>query len=119
MAREFSRSERVASLLQRELAVLLQYYKDDLNLGIVTISAIDLTRDIAVANIYVTILGVAGDELAEHMDRLQNSAGFLRKELGRSLRLRVIPELRFKYDDSIDNGMRMDKILKDLSIDDT
>jgi len=114
MAREFSRSERVASLLQRELAVLLQSYQEDLNLGLVTISAVELTRDIAVATVYVTVLGVEGDVLTEHLERLQHSASFLRKELGRALRLRVVPELRFKYDDSIDTGMRMDKILKDL-----
>ncbi|HFD11706.1 MAG TPA: 30S ribosome-binding factor RbfA [Crenotrichaceae bacterium] len=119
MPREFSRSERVASLLQRELAALLQNYRDYFKLGIVTISAIDVTRDLAVATVYVTVLGADGDKLSEQMETLQNAAGFFRKELGLKLHLRMIPELRFKYDDSIDNGMRMDRLLKDLDIDES
>ncbi len=117
MGREFSRSERVASLLQRELAVLLQTHKDYLQLGIVTVSAVDVTRDMSVATAYVTVLGVEGDELVNTMQRLQEAAGFIRKELGRVMRLRLVPDLRFKYDDSIDNGIRMDRLLKDLDVD--
>ncbi|MCH9698984.1 MAG: 30S ribosome-binding factor RbfA [Gammaproteobacteria bacterium] len=118
MPREFSRHERVASLLQRELAALLQNQRDYLQLGIVTVSAVEVTRDMSVATVYITVLGVKGDDLTEELVQLQNAAGFLRKELGQGLRLRVIPELRFKHDDSIDNGMRMDKLLKDIHVDD-
>jgi ribosome-binding factor A len=117
MAREFSRSERVASLIQRELAKLLQNYRDYLNLGIVTVSEVDVSRDLAIATIYVTVMGVDVDQRIEQMEYLQDAAVFLRKELGRQLRLRMTPELRFVYDDSIDNGMHMDKLLKDLKAD--
>lgn len=118
MAKEYSRSERVASLIQRELAALLQTYRGDLQLGIVTISEVVVSRDLSVATIYVTVLGFEGDQLVEQMSGLKDSASFFRKELGHSLRMRVVPELRFVYDDSIDNGMRMDKLLRDLDIDD-
>ncbi len=119
MAREFSRSQRVSSLMQRELAVLLQTHKDYLNLGIVTVSEVNVTRDLAVATVYVTVMSVDPDQRAQHMADLHDAAGFLRKELSRGLRLRATPELRFVYDDSIDNGMHMDKLLKDLKTDDS
>jgi ribosome-binding factor A len=118
MAREFSRSVRVSSLIQRELAALLQTHKDYLKLGIVTISEVDVSRDLAVATVYVTVMGIEGEH-AEQMAGLHEAAVFLRKELGRGLRLRITPELRFVYDDSIDNGMRMDKLLKDLNTDES
>ena len=118
MAREYSRSERVASLIQRELAALLQTYKGDFKLGIVTISEVVVCRDLSIASVYVTVLGFEGDQLVAQMAGLNDVAPFFRKELGRSLRLRVVPELRFIYDDSIDNGMRMDKLLRNLDTDD-
>ncbi|MCH9699027.1 MAG: 30S ribosome-binding factor RbfA [Gammaproteobacteria bacterium] len=116
MPKEFSRHERVSSLLQRELALLLQSQRDYLQLGIVTVSEVEVSRDMSVANAYVTMLGKDQTQRDEELQRLQQASGFLRKELGRNLRLRVIPELRFKYDDSIDNGLYMDKLLSDIKI---
>ncbi len=118
MAREYSRSERVASLIQRELAGLLQTYRGDFKLGIVTISEVAVCRDLSIASVYVTVLGFEGDQLVEQMAVLKEASPFFRKELARGLRMRVVPELRFIYDDSIDNGMRMDKLLRNLDIDD-
>lgn len=118
MPKEFSRHERVSSLLQRELALLLQNHRDYLQLGFITISEVEVSRDMSVANTYVTMLGTNQEQRDAELESLQHAAGFLRKELGRNLRLRVIPELRFKYDDSIDNGLYMDKLLSDINIED-
>lgn len=113
MPREFSRSVRVASQMQRELAELLRTEIKDPQLGMITVSDVELTRDLSVAKVFVSFLG--GTQPAPRaLALLAERAPLLRHELARRMRLRAIPELRFAYDDSIERGFRMDAILDDL-----
>lgn len=113
MPREFSRSERVAAQVQREMADLIRTRVKDPELGMVTLSDVELSRDLAVAKLFVSFLA-AKLPPAQCVKRLGDVVPELRRELGRRIRIRVLPELRFVYDDSIEKGMRMDALLQDL-----
>ena len=113
MPREFSRNVRVASQLQRDLAELLRGEVKDPRLGMVTVSDVEVTRDLSVAKVFVSFLG-AQQGVRESLALLADRASLLRHELGRLIRMRCLPELRFVYDDSVERGLKMDAILEDL-----
>lgn len=110
MAREFSRSRRVGEQIQRELAELVQRELNDPRLGMVTISAVDVSRDLAVAKVYFTVLDSEHDVEQTHKG-LTHAAGFLRRELGHRMKLRMVPELRFFYDSSVEHGSRLTALI--------
>ena len=105
--------------MRRVLAELIQHSIKDPRLGFVTVNDVDVSRDLAVAKIYISVLNAEESERQRNLDVLTHAAAFLRRELSKQLRMRAIPELRFVYDDSIERGMRMDRILDDLSRDDS
>ena len=113
MAREFTRGDRIAAQLQRELAELVRAEIHDSRMGMVTISDVEVTRDLSLAKAYVSFMGgtetpqVCLKLLAEHIPGL-------RRALSARIRIRVMPELRFIHDDSIERGDRMDKIFLQL-----
>lgn len=111
MPREFSRSLRVGEQIRRELADLLRSEVKDPGMGLVTIGDVDLSKDLAHARIYFTVLG---DEtaVANTQTALVRASGFLRRELGKRIRLRVVPELRFVFDDSEVRGARVDALIE-------
>ena len=112
MAREYARSDRVADQIQRELAQLIQRDMQDPRLKLLSVSAVEVTRDLAYATVFVTSM----TDDASHQEILQvlNKAnGFLRRELGKAMRLRIVPELKFKYDESLEKGMSMAKLIND------
>jgi ribosome-binding factor A len=113
MPREFSRSDRVASEIKREMAELIRLRVKNSSLGMVTVSDAEVTRDLAVAKIYLTFLGnrLSVSECLKHM---QTQTPELRRELGRRIRIRVLPEIRFVHDSSIENGIHMDALLDGL-----
>jgi ribosome-binding factor A len=110
MPREFPRTRRVGEQLQRELAVLVRDEIKDPRLGMVSISGADVSRDLAYATVYVSVLG---DDTAvtESLAVLNRAAGFLRHRLGQSMRLRSIPQLKFEFDSSLRDGARMDALI--------
>lgn len=116
MPREFHRSDRVASQMQREIAELIRTQIKDPELGMVTLSDVELTRDLSVAKLYVSFLGARLAD-AQCVKRLAESGPELRHQLGRRIRIRNLPELRFVFDDSIMRGMQMDSLLRDLNSD--
>lgn len=119
MAREFGRSQRVASEMQKELASILQRDVDDSRLGFVTINDVELSKDLAVAKIYVTVLDAQDDAAKRANVKVLNEISpFIRHELARRMRLRHISELHFYYDHSFDTGMRVAELLGDLSHED-
>jgi ribosome-binding factor A len=113
MPREFNRSDRVGAQVQREVAELLRTHIKDPELGMVTLSEVELTRDLAVAKLYVSFLAPRLSP-EQCVKRLGDFVPELRHELGKRIRIRVLPELRFVYDDSIERGMRMDALLGTL-----
>lgn len=113
MPREFKRSDRVGAQIQREVADLLRTRIKDPDLGMVTLSEVELSRDLAVAKLYVSFLAPRLSPV-QCVKRLGNFVPELRHELGKRIRIRVLPELRFAYDDSIERGIRMDALLGTL-----
>ena len=114
MAREFGRSARVSSQMQKELALILQRDINDPRLGFITINEVEVSKDLAVAKIYVTVLNVDEQGKKNNVKWLNELAPVIRHELARRMRLRHISELRFYYDDSFDTGMRVSELLSGL-----
>ncbi len=111
--KRFSRTDRVRDEIKRIVGILVEQEVNDPRVGFVTITAVEVSRDFAVATIYVTV-GEA-ENVEETLAGLRAASGFLRKRLGETVRLRNTPELRFVYDQSIDRGFRMDALLKRLA----
>lgn len=114
MAREFGRNARIASQMQKELALLLQREMKDPRLGFITVNEVEVTRDLAVAKVYVTVLNADSTKIERNIALLNDAAAHLRREVGKRIRMRSVPELRFYYDETLDTGMRMDAILNAL-----
>ncbi len=111
MPKEYSRTKRVGEQIQRELAVLLQKEVDDPRVGMVTVSAVDVAPDFSHAKVYVTALDDEHDKKSL-VEALNKAAGFLRGRLGQRLSIRVIPQLRFIYDDSVAQGNRLAALIE-------
>lgn len=107
MAKDFSRSHRVAEQIQRELADLLQFEVKDPRVGMVTITEVEVTGDMAHAKIYYS----AKQGTPELQAGLEKSSGFLRTQLAKRMLLRTVPQLHFVYDASVDRGMKLSKLI--------
>ncbi|MCB1675768.1 MAG: 30S ribosome-binding factor RbfA [Halioglobus sp.] len=113
MAKEFSRTQRVADYLQRELAALIQRELRDPRLGMVSITGASVSRDLAHARVYYTVLGSDSPEEASECTAVLNKAsGFLRSQLSRDAAMRSVPQLRFYYDSSVGQGRRMEELIR-------
>jgi ribosome-binding factor A len=107
MAKEFSRSNRIAEQMRRELADLLQFEVKDPRVGMVTIIEVEVTGDMEHAKVFYS--AQAGTPALQA--GLEKSAGFLRTQLAKRMLLRKVPQLHFVYDSSIDYGMKMGKLI--------
>jgi ribosome-binding factor A len=110
MPKEYERTRRVAEQIQRELAVLIQQELKDPRLGMLTISAVQVSKDMSTAKVFITVFDEAQDR-KKTLDALQHAAGFLQHELGRLMSLRSIPKLRFVYDESIVRGAELSALI--------
>ena len=118
MAKEFSRSRRVADQIQRHLAELIQMELGDPRVGMVTVTAVEVSHEFEHARIYFTVLGKKLDDqsqVEETTEALNHAAGFLRRELARRLKLRTTPDLVFVYDTSLENGNRLTDLIDSVS----
>lgn len=113
MPKEFGRSARVSSQLQKELALVIQRELNDPRLGFITVNEVEVTKDLAVAKVYITVLNTDAQGKLENVKLLNQLAPHIRSEVARRMRLRHISELRFYYDDSFDRGMRVAELLSD------
>lgn len=110
MPKEFSRSSRVAEQIQRELAELIQLELKDPRVGLITLTGVDLTADYAHAKVFYTTL--ADDAARQGIEAgLRRARGFLRRELGRRIRIHTLPELHFVYDASVERGDRLSRLI--------
>lgn len=103
-----NRPERVAQQIQREMAELVRLELKDPRVGFVTITDVEVTRDYSHAKVFYTLM--QGQD-AETQAALERSAGFLRSELGRRIKLYSIPQLHFHYDTSVERGMALSALI--------
>ncbi|HHT02058.1 MAG TPA: 30S ribosome-binding factor RbfA [Firmicutes bacterium] len=107
------RSYRVAEAIKEEISALLQKGIKDPRIGFVTVVDVEVSGDLRHARVFVSVMGDE-DQKANTLRGLQSAAGFVRSEIGRRLRLFNTPEIRFALDDSIERGVRVSTILRDL-----
>ncbi|MEO5342774.1 MAG: 30S ribosome-binding factor RbfA [Gammaproteobacteria bacterium SHHR-1] len=110
MPRDFNRAERVGRQLQKELADLIRNQLKDPRLGMVTVQAVRLSRDLSHAKVYVTLFDAA--ERKQQLGLLKDAAPFLRREIGHRMRLRITPVLEFVYDESIEQGTHLSELIE-------
>ena len=114
--RDFKRSERVAGQIRRDLAKLIQQEIKDPEVGFVSLSDVEVTRDLSHAKVYITVF--EPEKAQESLKALRRASSFLRSRLAKELRLRHMPELHFEHDDSVEKGSHIDKLIsKALSSD--
>ena len=113
MAQEYSRTQRVADQIQRELASLIQREVKYPRVGMATVSAVEVSRDLSHAKVFVTIFNGSEDEqeIIESVKALNSASGFLRSQLGQRMKLRIVPTLRFHYDDSLSRGNYLSNLI--------
>ena len=114
MPKEYSRTQRIGDQMQRELAQLIQREIKDPRLGLVTITAVDVSRDLSHAKVFVTVMGL--EETPENINQtlrvLKDAAGFLRMMLGKAMQLRTVPQLNFNYDASVRRGAELSALIE-------
>ncbi len=112
----FARSERVAGQIRRDLSMLIREQVKDPRVGMVTLLDVNVSKDLAYAKVWFDVLDAEQGKVAEKA--LNNAAGFLRRELGRGLKLRITPELRFFYDDTQVKGNALSALIDQAVADD-
>ncbi len=112
MAKEFSRTQRVADYLQRELAALIQHEVRDPRVGMVSITGVDVSRDLGHAKVYFTSMDAeSSEDAAEVTEALNRASGFLRSELSRDSNMRSVPRMRFYFDTSVGRGRQLEDLI--------
>jgi ribosome-binding factor A len=110
MPKDYSRSLRIADQIQRELADLIRNELKDPRVGMLTLTAVEVSHDYAHAKVFYTTLRNESDNFLIS-NGLEHAAGFLRSQLSHRLKLRVVPQLHFVYDNSIERGVRLSQLI--------
>ena len=110
MPREFSRNQRLGNQVLRTLNELLRFETKDPRLQGVSMTAVELSRDLSVARVYYSTLEPDADPVPVQQG-LEKAAGFLRAKLGQAIKVRHVPELRFEHDDSAAEGQRLSDLI--------
>ncbi len=110
MPREFSRNQRLGAQLQRILSELIRFETKDPGLVDVSLTIVELSKDLSVAKIYFSLLN-PDDDPQPALEGLQRASGFLRRRLGNELSVRHVPELRFVHDDSLAHGAEISRLI--------
>ncbi len=112
MPKEYPRTRRVGEQIQRELAALIHDELKDPRLGMVSISSVQVSRDLGHAKVHVSVLGNE-EQTRGSLEVLNHAAGFLRHKLGKLMHIRVIPALRFYHDRSLEEGARIGALINE------
>lgn len=110
MPKDYPRSRRIAEQIQRELSGIIRLELKDPRVGMITITDVEVTSDHEHAKVFFTRLGEASDNAAVTR-ALEHAAGFLRSELAHRMRLRIVPQLHFEYDESVERGVRLSRLI--------
>lgn len=117
MPKEFSRSQRVVEQIRRELAELIRLEVKDPRVGFITLTDVEITPDYAHAKVYFTSM-TGSEGIEDILVGLRRASGFLRRELGRRVRIHTTPELHFYYDKSVEEGSRLSQLIDSVVRDD-
>lgn len=108
MPKDYARTDRIAEQIQRELAQLIRLEVKDPRVRMVTITGVEVTRDYSHAKVFYTTLDGANPGLQEGLER---AAGFLRSQLAHAMKLRIIPQLHFVFDASVERGSHLSQLI--------
>jgi ribosome-binding factor A len=119
MSKEFSRVDRLSQQMKKEMAVILQREIKDPRLhNMITVSDVVVSRDLSHAKVFVTFLGLEGEKVADNLKLLNDASGFVRKLIGKRIQSRIVPNIRFAHDGSLNEGIRMATLVADARKDD-
>ena len=107
------RAERVGEQMKQEIMDIVNNKVKDPRVGFLTITDVELTNDLSHAKVYLTVLG-SNKEIDNTFKALEKAKGFIKSELGSRMRLRIIPDLTFDYDKSIEYGNKIERMIQDL-----
>ena len=107
------RAERVGEQMKKEIMDIVNNKVKDPRVGFITITDVELTNDLSQGKVYLTVLGNQ-KEVGDTFKALDKAKGFIKSELGSRMRLRIIPELSFEYDESIEYGNKIERMIQDL-----
>jgi len=114
VAKDYSRTQRVGDFLQQELAQLIQTEVRDPRAAMVSVTGVEVSRDLAHAKVFYTQLGVDDAESAKATtDVLNKAGGFLRSQIAKQASMRTVPKLSFRFDESVGRGRAMEALLRD------
>jgi ribosome-binding factor A len=116
MPKDFPRARRVAEQIQRELSRLITTELKDPRVRLVTVTEVQVTRDLEHAKVFISVLG--SDDASTAVAALKHAAGHLRGQIGRVMRLRVVPELHFTEDRVLIEGSRLSALINQAVADD-
>ena len=114
MKRDFSRTDRVSQQIQKEVAVIIQREIKDPRVGMATVSEVEVSRDLSYAKVFVTMYNSDAEKTAKAVEILNEAAGFIRSLLGKRIRARVMPQLKFVLDSSLMDGMRISNLVDEV-----
>ena len=109
MKKKSGRPQKLGDLIQREVSDLIRLEVRDPRVGMITITSVDVSPDMTHAKIFFTVL--EKDKLPETLAGLKRSAGFLRAQLAKRVQMYTTPELRFVYDESVERGDRLSRLI--------
>ncbi len=114
MPREFSRNQRLGAQIQRSLSELIRFETKDPGLNEVSLTAVELSKDLSIAKVYFSLLN-PDDDPRPALEALKRASGFLRRRLGSELTVRHVPELRFVHDDSVAHGVEISRLIENAT----
>lgn len=114
MKRDFSRTDRVSQQIQKEVAVIIQRDIKDPRVGMATVSSVEVSRDLSFAKVFVTLYNSDEQKCQQAVNILNEACGFIRSLLGKRIRARVMPQLKFVLDNSLMDGMRISNFVDEV-----
>ena len=112
--RGFARSDRVAEQIRRDLAEIIRSELKDPRIGMISLSAVEVSPDYAHATVYFTTM-TDHSAIAEILKGLAKASGFLRAQLGRRIKIHQVPELHFKFDESLERGFNLSRLIDEAN----
>jgi ribosome-binding factor A len=117
--KEFSRVDRLSQQMKKEMAVILQREIKDPRLHtMITVSDVEVSRDLSHAKVFVTFLGMDESKVEDNLKILNDASGFIRSLIGKRIQTRIVPHIRFAFDQSLNEGIRMANLVDTVRKDD-